>query len=108
MRRLVVLVAAALVAAPAALAKEGPFPKTIPLPNGWQPEGIAVGHGKSFYVGSIPTGAIYGGDLRTGAGSVVIPAAAGRAATGMKVDRDRLFVSGASTGKAFVYDLETG
>jgi hypothetical protein len=34
------------------------FPETIPLPNGWQPEGIAVGNGTTFYVGSIPTGAI--------------------------------------------------
>ena len=39
------------------------FPDLIPLPDGFQPEGIAVGKGSTFYVGSIPTGAIYRGDL---------------------------------------------
>ena len=29
------------------------FPSVIPLPNGWQPEGIATGRGTSFYVGSL-------------------------------------------------------
>lgn len=48
-------------------------PKVIPLPAGFQPEGIAV-QGKTFYVGSIPTGAIFRGDLRMGEGSVVVPA----------------------------------
>ena len=43
-----------------------PFPKTLPLPDGFQPEGIEIGPGTTFYVGSIPTGAIYRGDLRTG------------------------------------------
>ena len=55
-----------------------------------------------------PTGAIYTGDLSTGAGKVAIQGAPGRAATGMKVDHGHLWVSGASTGKAFVYDLKTG
>jgi len=107
MRLIAVLVAATALAAPVAVAK-APFPATIPLPNGWQPEGIAIGHGKTFYVGSIPTGAVYSGDLRTGKGSVLVPAAGGRAATGLKVDHGRLFVSGAATGKAFVYDARTG
>ncbi len=106
MRRiLLLLLAAAVLAAPVALAK-GAFPKTIPLPNGFQPEGIAIGKGTTFFVGSIPTGAIYSGDLRTGAGAVLVPGAAGRAATGLKYDHGRLFVSGAGTGKAFVYDAE--
>jgi len=108
MRRiLLLLLAAAVLAAPVALAK-GAFPKTISLPNGFQPEGIAIGKGNTFFVGSIPTGAIYSGDLRTGEGAVLVPGAAGRAATGLKYDRGRLFVSGAGTGKAFVYDAKTG
>ena len=48
-----------------------PFPDIIPLPNGFQPEGIATGRGTTFYVGSIPTGAVYRGDLRTGEGEEV-------------------------------------
>src|SRR5262245_6040119 len=101
------IAAAAALVAPVALAK-GSFPETIPLPNGWQPEGIALGTGTTFYAGSIPTGAVYAGDLRTGLGKVLIQGAAGRAATGMKVDHGRLWVAGASTGKGFVYDLKTG
>jgi sugar lactone lactonase YvrE len=85
-----------------------PFPATIALPTGFQPEGIAI-HRARFFVGSIPTGAIYSGSLRTGQGSVLVPAAAGRAATGLAADgRGRLFVSGAGTGHAFVYDARTG
>jgi sugar lactone lactonase YvrE len=107
MRRIAVLAAVAALAAPAALAK-GSFPAVIPLPDGWQPEGIATGRGTTFYVGSIPTGAIYRGDLRTGKGAVFIQGATGRAATGLKYDHNRLYVSGAGTGKAFVYDATTG
>src|SRR5689334_10354962 len=62
------------------------FPDVIPLPNGFQPEGIASGNGTTFYVGSIPTGAIYRGDLRTGEGAVLVPAQLGRSATGLKYD----------------------
>lgn len=86
------------------------FPPVIPLPNGFQPEGIAVGYGPAFYVGSIPTGAIYRGDLRTGDGDVLVPPQAGRAAIGLDFDARTgyLFVSGGPTGKAFVYDGESG
>ena len=108
MRRLVLLLTTlACLAVPAALAKSS-FPETIPLPNGFQPEGIAVGKGDTFYVGSIPTGAVYAGSLRTGTGSVLVPGATGHAATGLKYDHGRLWVSGAGTGKAFVYSARTG
>ena len=107
MRLIIALVAASVLAVPVALA-QGPFPATIPLPNGWQPEGIAVGNGKTFYAGSRATGAVYSGDLRTGKGAVLVQGVAGRAATGLKFNRGRLFVSGAATGKAFIYDAKTG
>ncbi len=86
------------------------FPETIPLPNGFQPEGIASGTGTTFYVGSIPTGAVYQGDLRTGAGQVLVPAQAGRSAIGLKFDprSGLLFVSGGATGYAYVYDADSG
>jgi sugar lactone lactonase YvrE len=107
-RLLLPIVGAALaLAAPVAFAK-GSFPAVIGLPNGFQPEGIAVGNGHTFYVGSIPTGAIYRGDLRTGNGAVFIAGTAGRAATGLKFANGRLYVSGAATGKAFIYDANTG
>ena len=86
------------------------FPDVIPLPNGFQPEGIAVGTGHTFYVGSIPTGAIYRGDLQTGEGDVLVPAQSGRAAIGLKYDERTglLFVAGGPTGFAYVYDGATG
>ena len=86
------------------------FPDVIPLPDGFQPEGIATGTGTTFYVGSIPTGAVYRGDLRTGEGEVLVQPQTGRAAIGLKYD-DRsglLFVAGGPTGFAYVYDGETG
>ena len=85
------------------------FPDVIPLPTGFQPEGLEVGRGTTFYVGSVATGAIYRGNLRTGSGAVFIPGGAGRTATGIELDRfNRLFVAGAATGKAFVYDAKSG
>jgi sugar lactone lactonase YvrE len=84
------------------------FPETIPLPNGWQPEGIAIGRGYDFFAGSRATGAVFAGDLKRGTGRVLVPARAGRAALGMKVDGDRLFVAGGQTGKGFVYSTRSG
>ena len=108
MRRIVLLLSAlAVLVTPAALARSS-FPETIPLPNGWQPEGIEIGNGTTFYVGSIPTGAIYRGDLRTGEGDPFVPGAPGRSATGIEYAHGLLFVAGGMTGKAFVYDAESG
>jgi PQQ-like domain len=112
MRRLALLVVALLaVLAPAVGAhhpSDSPFPKLIALPVGFQPEGIAIKH-KTFYVGSIPTGAVYSGDVRTGVGDVLVDPQPGRAAIGLKASRDgRLFVAGGPTGKAFLYDAGTG
>lgn len=87
-----------------------PFPEVIPLPNGFRPEGIAVGNGTTFFVGSIPTGAVYRGDLRSGEGELLVPAQTGRASIGMKFDprTNLLFVAGGPTGMAFVYDGNSG
>jgi hypothetical protein len=94
----------------AAAAPANPFPEVIPLPNGFQPEGIAIGSGSTFYVGSIPTGAVYRGDLVTGEGEVLVPGQDGHQSVGLKVDERTklLYVAGGPTGKAFVYDAETG
>ncbi len=83
--------------------------RTVPLPDDFQPEGIASGTGNTFYVGSMRDGDIYRGDLRSDAGSVVVDVS-DRQATGMKVDqpRHRLFVAGGFTGHAYVYDTRSG
>jgi sugar lactone lactonase YvrE len=108
-RRLLVLLVMTSIALVPATAAAGTFPDTIRLPDGWQPEGIAAGRGTSLYVGSIPTGAVWKGDARTGKGAVLVPGREGRAAIGIKVDRrNRIFVAGGPTGMAFVYDAKTG
>jgi sugar lactone lactonase YvrE len=99
-------VAAFILAAP--LAAKGNFPERIALPDDFRPEGIAIGMRATFYVGSIPTGAIYRGSLKTGEGSVFIPGATGRSAIGVELDHGRLYVAGGGTGKGFVYSAETG
>jgi sugar lactone lactonase YvrE len=106
MRRILTIALLLCLAAPASAG--GRFPETIPLPNGWQPEGIATGKGNSFYAGSRATGAVFKGDLRSGRGDVLVEPWGG-AALGMKVDhRNRLFVAGGGTGTASVYDARDG
>jgi sugar lactone lactonase YvrE len=101
-----IAVAATILAAP--LGASSQFPERIALPDGFRPEGIAIGGGATFYVGSIPTGAIYRGDLRTGEGSILVPGASGRAAIGVEYHDGLLFVAGGPTGKGFVYSAGSG
>ncbi|MEZ4771281.1 MAG: hypothetical protein R2844_23040 [Caldilineales bacterium] len=103
----VLLVMAAL---PAAAAPGDTFPDIIPLPDGWQPEGIAIGNGTTFYAGSLADGAIYSGDLRTGEGDVLVAGQAGGLTAGMFVDprSNALFAATALNGGANVYDGASG
>jgi hypothetical protein len=84
-------------------------PGTIPLPVDFQPEGIAVGRGDTFYVGSLRSGDIYRGHLRTGAGALFVDTG-GRQAVGMRVDeaRELLFVAGGAGGHVYVYSTRDG
>jgi len=107
---LILLALLLLQALPASAAPHQTFPSPIPLPDGFRPEGIAVGRGSEFFVGSIPSGAIYRGDLRTGKGEVLVPPQGGRAAIGLSLDErtNYLFVAGGPTGYAYVYDAASG
>jgi sugar lactone lactonase YvrE len=107
MTRLLLALTAIAVVAVSVAGAQSAFPSRIDLPDGFQPEGIATA-GEQFYVGSIPTGAVYRGSLRTGKGAILVQAQTGRAAIGMKVDRGRLFVAGGNTGDAYVYNARTG
>lgn len=91
------------------MAAASPAPRSVPLPPDFQPEGIAVGVGSTFYVGSMRDGDIFRGDLSSGHGAVFIDVS-GRQATGIKVDQPghRLFVAGGFTGHAYVYDTGSG
>ena len=107
MTRLLLLLAGAALVLTSLAGAQSAFPDRIDLPDGFQPEGITTS-GEQFYVGSIPTGAVYRGSLRTGQGALLVQPQMGRAAIGMKVDRGRLFVAGGNTGNAYVYDARNG
>lgn len=93
---------------------------TLPLPVGFRPEGIAIGQDGMFFVGSLGTiaaegapivgGAIYQGDLVTGAGGVIVEPAADQMAVGLTVDprTDYLFVAGGMFGDVRVYAASSG
>jgi sugar lactone lactonase YvrE len=89
-----------------------PFPDRIPVPDGSYPEGIAVGYGQDFYVGSLLDGAIYRGDLRTGDGAVLAPGAEGRITVGLSFDRRSglLWAAGldGGIGAILAFDGRTG
>ncbi|MFK3981876.1 SMP-30/gluconolactonase/LRE family protein [Micromonospora sp. NPDC050397] len=87
------------------------FPGTFSLPDGFQPEGIAIGALPYAFFGSRASGAIYRVNLVTGRGEEIHPGS-GTPSQGMKVDlRGRLFVGGgnmASGAAARVYDAFSG
>ncbi|MDL5204713.1 superoxide dismutase [Streptomyces sp. ALI-76-A] len=85
------------------------WPTGFPLPNGWLPEGIAIGSKPYAYLGSRANGAIYRADLRTGEGRVLFAGGTGLISVGLKVD-DRaglLYVAG-NTGVGRVHDSRSG
>src|SRR5215212_5255357 len=86
------------------------WPEVIALPNGWLPEGVVTGRGPVIYSGSRANGAIYAANVRTGDGAILVPGQAGRVAVGLSFDSrtNYIFVAGGGTGKAYVYDADTG
>lgn len=89
-------------------APTGTFPDRIELPDGFQPEGIALGPGPTAWFWSRADGDIYEVSLRTGEGTV-ISEGPGTPSVGMKSDRQgRLYVAGGSSGTARIIDTETG
>jgi len=105
----VILILALLLPLSAAFAKVA-YPDVIPLPDGFQPEGIALGYGHQFYTGAIAGGAILRGDLLTGDLEQIVDPHPDRFALGMSFDRRSglLFVSGGGAGAAYVYDGASG
>lgn len=91
-------------------ASAAPRSGEIVLDGATSAEGIAAGEGRTFYAGELTTGDIFRGNLRQSTATRFIHAPEGRAAAGMKADpcHSLLFVAGATTGKAFVYDTVTG
>jgi hypothetical protein len=104
MRRLVAIAAAFSLMAGTAVAS--PFPETIPLPTGYQPEGVDT-RGSTAYAGSLGDGDVVTVDLRSGEVSRLVDTD-GRVAVGLAVERGLVIVAGGPTGQAFVYDAQTG
>jgi hypothetical protein len=108
------IVAALVLPAATASASSGhdhhDLPDTIDLPAGFVGEGVAVGAHDTFYAGSVADGRVARGDIRDGVSEVFVSDPLVTAATGLKADRrhNLLWVSGAGTGQAAVYDLKTG
>ena len=109
-RAAMVLVALLSLFLPTALPASAAPAREIVLDGATSAEGIAAGQGKTFYAGELTTGDIFRGDIRGGTATRFIHAPEGRAAVGMKADtcHNLLFVAGGATGKAFVYDTDTG
>jgi len=82
----------------------------IVLPGATSAEGIARGHGSTFYAGDLFAGNIYRGDVEAQTAELFIDVPDGRQAAGMSFDEryDLLFVAGAGTGQAYVYDTTNG
>lgn len=114
---------AALTAALAAVltagtaAQAAPTPGTVPLQAGSQPEGI-TSQGSTYWAGGRLDGAVYRGDLRTGAREVLVPGVADTAARGMQLDPAsrtlwvagdvRLGPTGGTRSTITAYDADSG
>jgi sugar lactone lactonase YvrE len=84
---------------------------TLAEPEHGNPEGVAFDKRSGFFfVSATGDGAIYRGKLGDTATPVpvFIPGAAGQSATGLKVQRGKLYAAGASTGTIKVYDVDSG
>jgi sugar lactone lactonase YvrE len=93
--------------ATAAPANADLLPKTIALPDGYQPEGIAT-NGATFYVGSLADGRIMRGNVLTGRLRSFVAGRTGDSTAGLEVHGNLLFAAGAGTGTLKAYDLRTG
>jgi sugar lactone lactonase YvrE len=99
--------AAAGAAAVGTPARAAAWPRVIPLPDGFRPEGITIGGGPYAWLGSLGDGSLYRADLRTGRGRIVSPGP-GTPSVGLKIDgRGRLFVCGRGEG-ARIVDARSG
>ncbi|MGW8361164.1 superoxide dismutase [Streptomyces wedmorensis] len=94
-----------------AAAPGGRWPTELPLPQGFQPEGIAIGHSPYAYFGSLGNGAVHRASLATGEGRIVHQGLGdGHSTVGLKIDRAerRLFLSGGWSREIRVVDARSG
>ena len=84
------------------------LPTSFALPDGFQPEGIAIGTLPLAYFGSRANGDIFRVNLLTGQGDI-LSKGPGTPSLGLKTDwRGRLFVAGGTGGDGRVIDIRSG
>lgn len=84
------------------------WPTDFSLPNGFQPEGIAIGPGPTAWFGSRNSGALYRASLATGRGET-LATDMDPMSLGLRTDgRGRLFIAGGFTRQLRVFDTRTG
>ncbi|MFJ9828004.1 SMP-30/gluconolactonase/LRE family protein [Streptomyces sp. NPDC101160] len=89
----------------------GRWPGSFRLPDGFAPEGIAIGHSPYAYFGSLANGAVYRASLATGEGRIIHEGLGdGHMTVGLKIDtaERRLFLSGGYSREIRVVDVRTG
>lgn len=92
------------------LAEKTVYAELIPVPDGFQPEGVVKGKGHTAYVGSLISGGIYQVDLQSGNGQLLVEGKLGKSAVGLAYDKrsNYLFVAGGLNGTVTVYDVADG
>ncbi|MET9514090.1 superoxide dismutase [Streptomyces sp. NPDC002994] len=84
------------------------WPASFPLPDGFQPEGIAIGSRPYAYFGSLRDGSVYAASLATGRGRI-ISEGTGAMSVGLKLDgAGRLFIGGGFSRQIRVVDTHGG
>jgi hypothetical protein len=85
-------------------------PAQIALPDGFQPEGIAIGAEPVAFFGSLANGAIFRVDLATGRGEVIGEPPGTPSANGIVLapDGETLIIVQTNTGLLFTLDPVTG
>ncbi|NMO52948.1 superoxide dismutase [Actinoplanes sp. TBRC 11911] len=107
-RSLAIVISTVLIVTLPATPAAAHSPSTLSLPQGFQPEGIAIADAPYAYLGSRLDGDIFRLNLRSGEGRV-LSQGPGTPPLGLKLDgRDRLFVAGGSGGDARVIDVRSG
>lgn len=102
-----VLLVGSVSPAQAAPSQQRAFPETIPLPDGFRPEGITI-RGTTAYFGSLADGDIYAANLVTGEGEV-IGEGPGLPSVGLKVGpANLLYVAGGPSGQGRIVEATTG
>ncbi|MGA4844048.1 superoxide dismutase [Streptomyces sp. G45] len=85
-----------------------PWPTEFPLPDGFRPEGIAIGPGPIAWFGSLGGGSLYRASLVTGRGET-IDTGTDAISVGLKSDaRGRLFIAGGGYRQLRVVDGRGG